>query len=175
VLAASEATKTHTDEAGTFQSPNFGPLGIVDQERLHFYREPVVREQIPAPRIAERVDMFKLYTGADDRFLRHAVDSGARGLVIEAFGRGNVPPEVVPGIAYAVERGLSVVITSRALRGRVLDAYGYEGAGKTLRQIGVIFADHMSGQKARIKLMLVLGLTDDPARVRAHFESGHYD
>lgn len=175
ILAAAEATKTHTEEAGTFQSPNFGPLGIVDQGRVLFYRRPIFPQTIPATRVEERVDLFKMYAGADDRFIRYAVETGSRGLVIEALGRGNVPPAVVPGIAYAIEKGLPVVITSRALRGRVLDAYGYEGAGKGLRQMGAVLADHLNSQKARIKLMLALGAAEGPAQVREVFEAGRYD
>lgn len=175
ILAAAEATKTHTEEQGTFQSPNFGPLGIVDNGRVLFYRRPVLRQTIPAQRLEEPVDLFKMYAGADDRLLRYAVDTGSKGLVIEALGRGNVPPAVVPGIAYALDKGLPVVITSRAVRGRVLDTYGYEGAGRSLRQMGVIFADHLNSQKARIKLMLALGATHDPSKVRGFFEEGRYD
>jgi len=175
ILAASEATKTHTEEAGTFQSPNFGPLGIVDMGKVLFYRRPIVRETIPATRVEDRVDLFKMYTGADDRFIRYAVDSGSQGLVIEALGRGNVPPAAAAGIEYAISKGLPVIITSRALRGRVLDAYGYEGAGKRLRNLGVIFADYLNSQKSRIKLMLALGATHDAALVKRYFEEGHYD
>jgi L-asparaginase len=175
ILAASEATKTHTEEAGTFQSPNFGPLGIVDMGRVLFYRRPILSETIPATRVEDRVDLFKMYTGADDRFIRFAVDSGSQGLVIEAMGRGNVPPAAAQGIEYALSKGLPVIITSRALRGRVLDAYGYEGAGKRLRNAGVIFGDFLNSQKSRIKLMLALGATHDPAKVRRYFEEGHYD
>lgn len=175
ILAASEATKTHTEEAGTFQSPNFGPLGIVDSGRVLFYRQPIFPETIPATQLVEPVDLIKLYAGADDRLIRYAVDSGARGLVVEALGRGNVPPAVVPGIYHALQNDLPVVITSRALRGRVLDAYGYPGAGKDLRHMGVIFADHLNSQKARLKLMLVLGATSDPALIRRYFEKGWYD
>lgn len=175
ILAAAEATKTHTEEAGTFQSPNFGPLGVVDMGKVLLYRRPVFRETTKVSGIGGRVDLFKLYTGADDRFIRYAVETGARGLVVEALGRGNVPPAVVPGIQFAVSRHLPVVITSRALRGRVLDAYGYEGAGKSLRQMGVIFADTLNSQKARIKLMLILSVTQDPLEVKRFFEEGHYD
>jgi L-asparaginase len=175
ILAASEATKTHTEEAGTFQSPNFGPLGIVDMGKVLFYRRPIFHQVIPATKLMDRVDLFKMYAGADDRFVRYAVDTGSHGLVIEALGRGNVPPEVVPAIAYALDKGLPVVITSRALRGRVADAYGYEGAGKRLRNMGVIFADYLSSAKSRIKLMLALGATSDPTEVRRYFEEGHYD
>jgi L-asparaginase len=175
ILAASEATKTHTEEAGTFQSPNFGPLGIVDMGKVLFYRQPVFRQRIAPTWLEDRVDLFKMYAGADERFLRYAVDTGAKGIVIEALGRGNVPPAVVPGIAYAIDQGLPVVITSRALRGRVLDTYGYEGAGKGLRQLGVIFADHLSSPKARLKLMLALGVTRDLGELRRCFEEGRYD
>lgn len=175
ILAAAEATKTHTEEAGTFQSPNFGPLGVVDMGKVLLYRRPVFRETMKVAKPGGRVDLFKMYTGADDLFLRYAVDMGAAGLVIEALGRGNVPPAVVPGIEYALSKGLPVILTSRALRGRVLDAYGYEGAGKRLRNMGVIFADTLNSQKARIKLMLILGMTKDPAEVKRYFEEGHYD
>lgn len=175
ILAAAEATKTHTEEAGTFQSPNFGPLGVVDMGKVLLYRRPIFRETLTGAALGGRVDLFKIYAGADDRFIRYAVDMGAEGLVVEALGRGNVPPAVVPGVEYALAKGLPVVITSRALRGRVLDTYGYEGAGKRLRQLGVIFADTLNSQKARIKLMLLLGVTKAPQQIRRHFEEGHYD
>lgn len=175
VLAASEATKTHTEEAGTFQSPNFGPLGIVDMGKVLFYRSPVRRFQIDSNGPVSPVDAFKMYTGADDRLLRFAVESGAQGVVIEALGRGNVPPPVVPGIEFALAKGLPVVITSRSIKGRVVDAYGYEGAGKRLRNLGVIFADLLSAQKARILLMLALGAGYGGAQIKELFEAGRYD
>jgi L-asparaginase len=175
VLAASEAMKTHTEEPGTFQSPNFGPLAIVDMGKVLFYRSPVRRLTLSTKGPVGPVDAFKMYTGADDRLIRFAVDSGAKGLVIEALGRGNVPPPVVPGIQYALERGLPVVITSRSIKGRVVDAYGYEGAGKRLRQMGVIFADLLSAQKARILLMLALGAGASNQQIKELFEAGRYD
>lgn len=175
VLAASEATKTHTEEAGTFQSPNFGPLAIVDVGKVLFYRSPVRRIRIDSNGPVGPVDAFKMYTGASDRLVRFAVESGAQGVVIEALGRGNVPPPVVPGIEFALAKGLPVVITSRSIKGRVVDAYGYEGAGKRLRNLGVIFADLLSAQKARIMLMLALGAGYSGAQIKELFEAGRYD
>jgi L-asparaginase len=55
------------------------------------------------------------------------------------------------------------------LRGRVFESYGYEGGGKQLRQLGVIFTDFLNGQKARIKLALALSLTNDVAEIQALF------
>lgn len=174
ILAAAEANKTHTDELGTFQSPNFGPLGIVDNGQVLFYRRPFMNHFVPATRVESKVDLFKMGIGMDDRLIRYAVDSGAKGIVLEAFGRGNIPPGVVPGVAYAGEKGVPVVVASRCLKGRVLNTYGYEGSGDQLRRLGAIFADQLSGQKARIKLMLALGCTNDVSKIKEIFEEGRY-
>ena len=96
----------------------------------------------------------------------------ARGVVLEALGRGNVPPSVLPGVRRWTDSGKPLVITSRSLRGRVLDTYAYLGGGHELREMGVIFADHLTGQQARIELMLALGIDDDPDTVREVIESG---
>ena len=53
---------------------------------------------------------------------------------------------------------------------RVLDTYGYEGGGKHLRDLGAILGGNLPGQKARIKLMLLLSVTKDPERIRSAFE-----
>jgi len=69
---------------------------------------------------------------------------------------------------------VAVVIVSRCYKGRVLDSYGYEGGGKQLRNMGVIFGDSMPGQKARIKMILALGKTRNLDEIREVFEKGHY-
>lgn len=43
-------------------------------------------------------------------------------------------------------------------------------AGKWLHKIGVMFAEYLNGQKARIKLMLALGKTKDINELRKIFE-----
>ena len=91
-------------------------------------------------------------------------------LVIEALGRGNVPPETVPAIGEAIAAGLPVVITSRCMRGRVLDTYGYPGGGRELRNAGCLFGGSLSGQKARIRLMLALAASARPANVADYFQ-----
>jgi L-asparaginase len=81
---------------------------------------------------------------------------GARGVVIEALGGGRVPPWWLPVIEQACARGVLVVIASRCPSGRVWDGYGYPGAYRTLADLGCLFAEGLNGQKARIKLMVVL-------------------
>lgn len=156
ILAASEATKTHTESVDTFQSPDFGPLGIVDKDRVVVVRRPVPRTPIRARGHLPDVALVKMAAGMDGRMIRAAAATGAQGLVIEALGRGNVPPEAIPAIREVIAAGLPVVVVSRCLRGRVLDTYGYPGGGHALREIGCLFAGSLPGQKARIRLMLAM-------------------
>lgn len=172
VNSASEVTKTHTLSLDTFKSMEFGPLGIVDNDEVIFYREITRHDHIETERIEENVDLIKCGIGMDSRLLNFCVDSGAKGIVIEAMGRGNIPPHMVQGVEYALKNNVAVVMVSRCPMGRVLDTYGYEGAGRSLRNLGVIFGGSLPGQKARIKLMLALG--QNKKSIKDIFEKGLY-
>jgi L-asparaginase len=52
----------------------------------------------------------------------------------------------------------------------VTAAYGYEGGGQMLRELGVISGGDLPGPKARIKLMVALGVTSDVAEIRRLFD-----
>lgn len=170
LIAASEVTKTHTESTDTFQSRDFGPIGFVDKDRVIVMRRPFDREHIPTDAVESRVDVIKMYAGADGRFIQFAIDDGARGLVIEGLGRGNVTPAALPAIENAIAKGLPIILTSRCPRGRVLDTYAYEGAGKQLTRMGAILGGMLPAHKARIKLMLALGAGWDLAKLRHSFE-----
>lgn len=170
IIAASEATKTHTESTDTFQSRDFGPLGFVDKDRVIVTRRPITRDIIPTDVLETRVDVVKIYAGADGRFIDFAVDSGARGLIIEGLGRGNVTVAALPAIDRAIVAGIPVVITSRCPRGRVLDTYAYEGAGRQLKRMGAILGGMLPSHKARIKLMLLLGAGRSLDQIRSSFE-----
>lgn len=170
INAASEVTKTHTDNIETFHSLDFGALGFVDRGRVFFNRMPRKLEILKADRINTNVDLLKVYAGMDDKFFKCSANSGTEGLVVEAMGVGNVPPSTFEGIKYAVEKGIPVILVSRCPAGETLDIYGYPGAGKWLHKLGVIFADYLNGQKARIKLMLALGITSNQNELKRLFE-----
>ncbi len=161
INAASEVTKTHTENLETFHSLDFGALGFVERGRVIFNRLPRKLETIETEKINCNVDLIKVYAGMDDKFFKCSADSDIDGLVIEAMGVGNVPPEAFEGIKYVRDKGIPVVLTSRCPAGETLDIYGYPGAGKWLKKEGVIFSEYLNGQKARIKLIVCLGVTED--------------
>ncbi|MBQ1275550.1 MAG: asparaginase [Cellulosilyticum sp.] len=173
VNAAAEVTKTNTLALDTFQSP-YGPLGTIDTNDFIVYREIAYRQHIETNQVERRVDLIKTVMDMDDRLIRCSVDSGAIGIVIEAMGRGNVSPKVMEGIRYAMSKGVIVVVVSRCYSGRVYVSYGYAGGGKELSDMGVIMGGDMRGPKARLKLMLALGKTQDREKIRALFEDHNY-
>jgi len=171
INAASEVTKTFTDEIDTFNSLDFGSLGFIHNGRVILNRLPRKLETIHTQKINSNVDLLTTYAGMNEKFFRLSADSGAEGMVVEALGVGNVPPDAFEGIKYVVEKNIPVVLVSRCPAGDTLDIYSYPGAGKWLSSIGVIFAGYLNGQKARIKLMLALGITRDHSELKKLFES----
>lgn len=170
IIAANEVTKTHTESVDTFQSRDYGALGLIDKDRILIARRPTEREHIAAITVAAQVETIKAVSGGDGKFVDFAVQQGVRGIVLEGFGRGNVPPAWLPAIARAVQAGIPIVVTSRCPRGRVLDTYAYEGAGKTLTNLGVILGGVLPSHKARIKLILALGVGWNVEQIRESFE-----
>jgi L-asparaginase len=169
VHSASEVTKWHTQQLSAFRSPA-GPLGTVERDAVRFRRPAAAGRPIPARRIEPRVALLVMAAGCDAAPVHEALRRGARGLVIEATGCGNVPPRVLPGIRAARRAGVPVVIVSRCPEGRVTPTYAYEGGGRQLRDLGAIFAPELPGHKARIKLMVGLGSTTDTEALRELFE-----
>lgn len=170
ILAARDTIKMHTSNLDAFRSPMHGPLGNVDDDAVVIYRRSCVRQIIRPERIVPNVEMVRTYAGMDSAHILWSLERGSSGLVIEAMGQGNVPPATMPGIRAWLAAGKPVVLVSRCPEGRALDTYAYEGGGKQLRDMGVIFGEDLTGQKARVKLMLALGLTEDAAEIRGIFE-----
>ncbi|MFO7969665.1 MAG: asparaginase [Candidatus Izemoplasmatales bacterium] len=159
INAASEVTKSNTLTLDTFKSLDYGPLGIVDNHEVHYHRlVTVVRNKLDLDidEIVQNVHLIKSCAGSDSLVMNFLIDQGADGFVIEALGRGNVPPKMIPGIERALDKNIPVIICSRCPSGRTLDSYGYVGGGKFLTDMGCIMASSLSGQKSRILLMLAL-------------------
>lgn len=172
---ASEVTKANSMALNAFRTPNFGPIGMVDNNKVLFYRNSINKEGVAIEVIESRVALIKCAAGMDSRYIDFCIDQGDKGIVLEAMGRGNIPPLMVKGVKRAIEKGIPVVVVSRCFEGRVFESYGYEGGGKQLRNLGVIFGDTLPGQKARIKLMVALSATKDIDRIKKAFERERYN
>ena len=158
IHTAQNVTKTSTSNVSTFQSPQYGPIGLITKTGIHFHHTPIRHETYVVDTINKKAALLKVYAGMDADLLVHIGDNGYDGVVLEGLGQGNVPPAIVPAIQQLIDRNIPVVLVSRCYNGIAQPVYGYEGGGKMLEGIGVLFAHGLSGQKARIKLLI--GLSD---------------
>ncbi|WP_426176272.1 asparaginase [Massilia sp. TWR1-2-2] len=157
INAARYVTKTHTGNVETFNSGDFGFIGEVYPDRVTYASAPMRRQHIAIS--ADKmptVEIVAMYGGADGMALRSAVDRGAKGIVVQALGMGNMNEPMYEAVRYALSKKVPVVVSTRVHNGRVLPSYGFVGGGKTTFDAGAVMADDLKPAKARILLMLLL-------------------
>lgn len=170
INAARDVTKTDTRRLQTFRSDDLGLLGYVDEDEVVFYRSSTrrhtVRSEFDAQKLQElpRVEILYSYVDADEEGLNDAVRRGARGIVFAGTGGGSLTERHRAAIKAlrASATAPAMVIASRVGNGRVLVRTDYDA-------LGLIPADNLNAQKARILLMLALTRTTDARELRRMF------
>ncbi len=159
---ADDVTKTHASALDTFQCLNVGPLGRVEGDRVVVTRSRGARRHVEADRAAEGVQVVIAHVAMDGSQLAAAAERGAPGIVVEATGAGNTAAGLLDAATAAMERGSTVVLTTRAPSGAAGAGYAFPGGGATWVRAGALLAGHLGGPKARIALALGLGAGLDP-------------
>jgi glutamyl-tRNA(Gln) amidotransferase subunit D len=162
---ATKVRKMHSSRRDAFKSINALPLGEVGEDVRLFgsYRRRSEGEVYADTRLEERVALFKVYPGVSEELLEYCVDR-YKGIVLEGTGLGHVPENLLPAIERAREEGVAVVMTTTTLYGRV-DMKVYS-TGRRLLNLGVIPGEDMLPEVAYVKLMHVLGVTQNYEEVR---------
>jgi L-asparaginase len=185
INAARDVTKTDAHRLHTFQTRGWGLLGVVDADRVVFYREVMRRhttrsEFDPALVTAlPRVDVIMVYQGAPGDLIKAAVDQGAKGIVIASAGAGATSGTQQDGIRYATDKGIFIVTSTRTGSGRIparRSAGGPPARGDEEEQRRdeerrrfMLGSEDLAPVKARILLMLALAKTQDPAEIQRMF------
>ncbi|MCH1624772.1 asparaginase [Ferdinandcohnia quinoae] len=169
IHTAKNVTKTHTSNIATFQSPQYGPIGIVSKRGVSFHHIPIDRDTYGIKKIKKNVVLLKAYAGMDGSIIQAVKTMNINGLVIEALGQGNLPPTMVSELKKLIDSGIPVVLVSRCFNGYVQDVYSYDGGGRQLKELGVIFSNGLNGQKARIKLLVALEITNNHQQLQEMF------
>ncbi|MGG4454890.1 asparaginase [Brevibacillus porteri] len=159
IHAARHVTKTHTSNVATFQSPQYGPIGTISKKSVQYHHAPLDREHYAITHANANVPLIKAVAGMEPAWLQFLLEQHIDGLVVEAFGLGNLPPAIIPTLQQLLDKGVPIALVSRCYNGQVQDIYDYEGGGRKLKEMGIIFSNGLNGQKARLKLIVTLQKT----------------
>jgi L-asparaginase len=186
INAAREVTKTDALRLHTFQSRDYGVLGVVDSDRVVYYRNVVRRNttnsefDIASVAALPRVDVITTYQGAPGDLIKAAVDLGAKGIVLATAGAGATSGTQAEGIRYATDKGVFVVSSTRTGSGRIPVQLRTRSRDETeqndespqdreRRRRYRLGAEDLAPVKARILLMLALTRTHDPTEIQRIF------
>jgi L-asparaginase type II len=164
INAARDVTKSNTYRLETFRSGELGFLGYVDQDKVAFYRSPdkrhTVRSEFRLNEIGAALPMVEIvysYVEANTPLVVDALQkAGVRGIVFAATGAGSLSEREKDAVRQSIARSAGTVFVraSRVGNGRVIGRAEFD-------QLGIVAADNLSPQKARILLMLALARTSD--------------
>jgi len=172
ITGARDTTKTNTLRVETFKSPELGLLGYVDEDKVTFYRSSTKRHtadsefDISSLSQLPKVAVLYSYVEPEPSVIRAVVSAGARGIVFAGTGNGALSTaerDVVAEINRMPAGSRPVLVrSSRVGNGRVTATAQFD-------ELGVVPADTLNPQKARILLMLALTKTNDPKDIRRVF------
>ncbi|CAM1661564.1 asparaginase [Streptococcus mitis] len=156
IHAAKYVTKTHTTNVGTFQTPTHGPLGLIMKQEILYFKTAEPRVRFDLDHIQGLVPIISAYAGMTDELIDMLDLEQLDGLIIQAFGAGNIPKETAQKLESLLQKGIPVALVSRCFNGIAEPVYAYQGGGVQLQKSGVFFVKELNAQKARLKLLIAL-------------------
>jgi L-asparaginase len=172
INGARDVTKTNTYRVDTFRAPELGLLGYVNEDKVTFYHASTRRHtlnsefDVGAVTALPNVEIVYSYIEPNTAIIRALVSSGAKGIVFAGTGAGGLSSFEKSGLktilSIPTESRPVLVLSSRVGNGRVIAREEYDA-------MGMIPADTLNPQKARILLMLALTKTNDPRVIKRMF------
>ena len=156
IHAAKYVTKTHTTNVSTFQTPTHGPLGLIMKHEILYFKTAEPRVRFDLDHIQGLVPIISAYAGMTDELIDMLDLEQLDGLIIQAFGAGNIPKETAQKLENLLQKGIPVALVSRCFNGIAEPVYAYQGGGVQLQKAGVFFVKELNAQKARLKLLIAL-------------------
>ena len=161
------------DDLEEFASPNYPRLADIGTS-INYRKKNLRRrsdEELSIFEISDvKIAVIKMFPGFSYKLIEAVLDSGARGIVLEAFGAGNIPDgKSLESILLAArERGTVIVVTSQCGRGNV--ELGTYAASMYLKAAGAVSGLDMTTEAAVTKLYYLFGKYGDAEKVKDMME-----
>jgi glutamyl-tRNA(Gln) amidotransferase subunit D len=156
--------KLHTSRRDAFKSVNTMPIARIENQQISMLtneypkRDPS-RKLVVKPKFEEKVTLIKFFPSMNPSIIDFYTEKKYRGIILEGTGLGHVSRACYGPLKNAVEKGLVVGMTSQCVWGRINMNVYY--TGRDLQALGVVPLEDMLPETALVKLMWVLGQTED--------------
>jgi glutamyl-tRNA(Gln) amidotransferase subunit D len=155
--------KCHTSRRDTFKPVNSSAMAKVSNKKIiiltqEFIKRNPSRKIVLKPKFSENVTLVKFHPGFNSKIIDWHTKNGTKGIILEGTGLGHVSKYCFDSIKNAITNGVVVCLASQCIWGRVnMNVYD---TGRDLLNMGVIPLEDMFPETALVKLMWVLGQTE---------------
>ncbi len=168
IFEAWSVYKSDTVALDAFTARRGAPSGRANERRVELDWQPTRWNRLGRlpPAMSYSIPILTLGVGDDAALLKLVGERAERsidGLVVASLGAGSIPPAALGPLCRLADAGLPVVCCSSAPSGPTAAAQYYPGMYTELVEAGLIIENFLSPRKARVRLMLSLGL-DVPYR-----------
>jgi glutamyl-tRNA(Gln) amidotransferase subunit D len=156
--------KCHTSRRDAFKSINTTPLAMLENGEIrtltpNYHKRDTTRKLTAKHTFDEKAALIKFYPSMDAGTIEWHVDNGFKGIILEGTGLGHVGSHCFSAIKRAIKENVIVAMASQCIWGRVnMKVYNI---GRDLLDIGVIPLEDMLPETGLVKMMWVLGQTND--------------
>ncbi len=161
--------KCHTSRRDTFKSINTSLLGRIQNKKICMltknYRERNSKRKLKLkPKFDEKVVLLKFYPSMNPQIIEWYIERDYRGIILEGTGLGHIGSYSFDSIRNAIEHDIIIGMTSQCIWGRInMNVYNQ---GRDLLALGVIPLEDMLPETATVKLMWILGQTEDTEKAK---------
>lgn len=150
---AKKVSESRLDAFDTFNDRDFGEIGIgikINKSSNQGHAEALVVKN----GFEDNIVCLTLVPGLNASFIVNLINQGAKGLVLRAYGSGDIPYALLPALKYAQKKKVPVVVTTQCPGGATV--MGLNDVGLRALEFGVIQAFDMCMEAMTTKLMWLL-------------------
>lgn len=168
IYSGRDIQKVTNYKIDAFDQKSFGCLGYMQDDQVYFFSNTFKSHTVSSMFAGIQTSLPKVavtyfYAGADESILYYLAKQH-QGIVIIGSGNGNYSSRWMKAISELSKEGIIFVRSSRVPQGIVFDDSVFDPEGLC------ISANTLSGQKARVLLMLALTKTKNPKEIKRIFE-----
>lgn len=150
---AKKVSESELDAFKTFNDSDFGEIAIGIKINKTNYRGHRKKLKVKNG-FEDNILCLTLIPGLSGKYIIDLVNRGIKGLILRAYGSGDIPYDMLPALEYAKKKNVPVVVTTQCPGGATI--MGLNDVGLQALHTGVIQAFDMSMEAMSTKLMWLL-------------------